>query len=168
MDLNTKKELSLVLETEKNDETGTVLKLSKLGQEKIKAMDNVQIHNLGEERNVGFINYQLDVRGKDNLEAVSRKLVLNKSGALNLSSRNFRKFRKPAAEIQEYKLSWNAQMEEMERVGYSKKELVCRTVEKTKLEDFEFFQHQRIPGPMPTKEKVIEFMESEPDSKEKN
>ena len=69
----------------KNDELGTVLKLSKLGQEKIKAMVNVQMHNLGEERNVGFINYELDVRGKDNLEAVSRKLVLNKSGALNLS-----------------------------------------------------------------------------------
>ena len=64
-----------------------MLKLSKLGQEKIKAMDNVQMHNLlGEERNVGFINYELDVRGKDNLEAVSRKLVLNKSGALNFSS----------------------------------------------------------------------------------
>ena len=41
-------------------------------------------------------------------------------------------------------------------------------MEKTKLEDLEFLQHQRIPGPMATKEKVIEFMESEPDSKEKN
>ena len=42
-------------------------------------LDKTNVHNLAEERSVGSANNELKVRGKCNLECVSRKLVLNKS-----------------------------------------------------------------------------------------
>ena len=41
--------------------------------------DNVATHNLGEERNVGCLNYDLSRVGTKNFESASRKVVLNKS-----------------------------------------------------------------------------------------
>ena len=61
-----------------SDDTGTVLKLCYLDDEKINQLNQVQIHNLSEEQSVGFVNYELDIRRKQNLESVSRKMVLNK------------------------------------------------------------------------------------------
>ena len=55
----------------KDNDTGTVLKICVVGKEKLEQLDKVQIHNLSEERSVGFINYELDILGKQNLEAVS-------------------------------------------------------------------------------------------------
>ena len=152
----------------KDEDTGTVLKICQLGEEKVEVIDNVQIHNLGEECSVGFINYELDIRGKQNLEAVSRKMVLNKSADLTDGLTNFKQFRKPAAEIKEYKLAWNNRMEQMEKIGYSKKELACSTVEKTRLDDLDYLQKQPIPGPLSSSAKITKFMESEPESKQKN
>ena len=40
---------------ESNDDTGTVLKIADLTVEEIKALDNAKVHNLSEERSVGFI-----------------------------------------------------------------------------------------------------------------
>ena len=153
----------------KDDDTGTVLKISKLSKENLLQLDQVQIHNLGEERSVGFLNYEIDIRGKQNLEAASRKMVLNKSADLvSKSNESFRKFRKPAAEIKEVKLAWNKKMKEMEEKGYTQKDIVNTTLEKQKLDDLEFLSQQVIPGPLTTSEKVKKVMESEPESKEKN
>ena len=88
----------------KDADTGTMTKISILNEENIKNLDNVQIHNLSEERSVGYVNYELGIRGKQNLEAASRKMVLNKSVDLITNSGDkFKKFRKPAAEIKELK-----------------------------------------------------------------
>ena len=57
------------------------MKISDLIAE-IKTLDNVQVHNLSEERSVGFINLEIGIRSKRNLEAASRKLVTNKSSVL--------------------------------------------------------------------------------------
>ena len=152
----------------KENPTGTVLKISEQSEERMEVIDRVQIHNLSEERSVGFINFELDIRGKQNLEAVSRKMVLNKSADLTKDLTDFRKYRKALAEIKEYKLEWKKKMQEMEKAGYSKNENKSNTVELTKLEDLEFLQEQPIPGPFTTSEKVAEFMDSEPESKEKN
>jgi hypothetical protein len=44
-------------------------------EEDIQVLDkNVQVHNIGEERNVGLVNYELSIRGSRNLESVSEKL----------------------------------------------------------------------------------------------
>ena len=37
------------------------------------------MHNLGEENTVGCVNYEIGIRGKANLESVSRKIVLNRT-----------------------------------------------------------------------------------------
>ena len=41
--------------------------------------DKVQVHNIGEERNVGLFNYEIVIRGKKNFEAASRRTILNRS-----------------------------------------------------------------------------------------
>lgn len=38
--------------------------------------------NLGEERSVGFDNYQIGIRGKQNLASASEKMVLSKAAGL--------------------------------------------------------------------------------------
>ena len=65
--------------TEKND-CGTVLKISTLDSETLQTLDdNVPVHNLQSERQVGEVNYGLHIRGKQNLATVSRKMVINRS-----------------------------------------------------------------------------------------
>ena len=63
------------------DETpDSVLKISTVDTDTLEKLDrSVQVHNISEERNVGAVNYELKIRGKENLNAVSRKVVLNKS-----------------------------------------------------------------------------------------
>ena len=63
----------------KDDDTGTVLKISDLSQDEVSKMDesHMQVHNLGEENNVGCVNYELNIRGKSHLDSASRKIVLN-------------------------------------------------------------------------------------------
>ena len=61
-----------------------------------------QVHNLGEERMVSLLNYELAIRGKQNLGTAS-KSVLNKSVDL-INSANvkmYRDFRKNAFMIKE-------------------------------------------------------------------
>ena len=74
------------------------MKTRDLVEENMDQLDSVQIHNLGEERSVGFVNYELDIRGKQNLESVSCKMVLNKSADLTKHLTDFKKYRKPTAE----------------------------------------------------------------------
>ena len=108
-----KKEQFLDLVKKKSDDTGTFLKLCDLDDEKINQLNQVRIHNLSEEWSVGLVNYELDNCGKQNLEYVSCKMILNKSTDLiikNLS--DFRKYWKPAVEIKELKFQWNQKMKE--------------------------------------------------------
>ena len=44
------------------------------------------IHNLNEERSVGFINYEISIRGKQHVESASRKMLINKSIDIALKS----------------------------------------------------------------------------------
>ena len=91
----------------KSDNAGSVLKLCDLDDEKINQLNQVQIHNLSEERSVGFVNYELDICGKQNLEYVPRAMVLNKSADLIKNLSDVRKYRKLAVEITELKFQWN-------------------------------------------------------------
>ena len=63
-------------------DTGPVLKISDLDEEELNVLNIVQVHNLGEERNVGLFNYEISIRGKKNFEATSRKIVFDKSNDL--------------------------------------------------------------------------------------
>ena len=60
-----------------------VAKIWEINAYKITFLDkNVQVHNIGEERNESMINYELSIRGKQNLQTMSRKLVFNRSADL--------------------------------------------------------------------------------------
>ena len=62
-----------------NMETNSVLKIANVDDETLDKMDKfVPVHNLGEERNVGMVNYEIDIRGKRNLASASRKIVINR------------------------------------------------------------------------------------------
>ena len=45
-------------------ETGPVLKISNLDEEELNVLNTIQVHNLGEERNFGLLNYEVNVREK--------------------------------------------------------------------------------------------------------
>ena len=60
-----------------------VPRISEMNANKIALLEkNVQVQNIGEEQNLSIVNYELSVRGKQNIETVSRKLVLNCSADL--------------------------------------------------------------------------------------
>ena len=62
--------------------------------------------NIGEDRNVGMVNYELSIRGNQNFEAEFRKLVLNRSAdqIQNKSMLSFTMYQKAAKEIKEIRL----------------------------------------------------------------
>ena len=148
------------------------MKLCDLDVEKKKKkkphLNQVQIHNLSQERSVGFVNFELEIRGKQNLESVSRKMVLNKSTDLTINdSFNFRKYRKPVVEIKELKFQWNQKMKVLEQSRFSQKEFISTNIERKKLDDLDFLRKQRHPGPFTTSEAVTSFKENEAEGKEK-
>ena len=76
----------LALVKNMSDDTGIVLKLCDLDDEKINQLNQVQIHNLSEEGS--------DIFGKQNLKHVSCKVILNNSADLkikNLSDKSIKK-----------------------------------------------------------------------------
>ena len=94
------------------------------------------------------MNYELGIRGKQNLEAASRKMVLNKYvNLITNSGDKFKKFRKPAAEIKELKVTWNKKMKELEEKGFSQKDIINTNLERQKLDDLDFLAKQTFPGP---------------------
>ena len=45
--------------------------MSDLDEEEVNVLYIVQVHNLGEERNIGLVDYEISIRGKKNFEAGS-------------------------------------------------------------------------------------------------
>ena len=115
-----------------------------------------------------MVNYELSIRGKGNLDTVSRKLVLNRSADLitnNASS--FTKYRKAAKDIQRIRVQWNAKMKELEQKGYESKEALNLKKDASKLKDLEFLKNQQIPGPFTSADDVDMYINSELTIKDK-
>ena len=96
-----------------NDDTGSVLKISALSAAELEEIDQnkVQVHNIGEERSVGLFIYEIGIRGKKNIEAASRKMILRKaSDLLKKESCSLHRMRSQAKEIKELKVTWNERM----------------------------------------------------------
>ena len=53
------------------DNQSETFKISSATNEEMEKLNKAALHNLGEERSVGHINYKLSIRGKENLEASS-------------------------------------------------------------------------------------------------
>ena len=73
-------------------------------------LNQIPVHNLNEERNVGFINYELNMRGQQNLKSASKETIINKSIDIlkNSDPPKFKAFIKPAMPIKELKLEWKS------------------------------------------------------------
>ena len=65
-----------------NDDTGTILKGWGVSQANRRKPVNSSIHNVSKEWNVGFINYETSLRGKQYLETTSRRISVNKSSRI--------------------------------------------------------------------------------------
>ena len=154
--------------TQKDDDTKTVLKISNLDPDSMEKLNQAPIHNLGEERAVGMINYELQIRGKSFLETSSRNLILNKSHDLIKNNSDFKLFKKEKEVIAVLRKEWSAKMKELDIKGFTAKEALNLTQENKKLKDLENLKQQEIPGPFTSSKDVLDYMSSCPDSKEKN
>lgn len=153
-----------------DEECGPVLKIGAVDETELKKMDDyVPTHNILSERLVGDTNYELHIRGKSNLETVSRNMVLNKSIDLVTQKNNgeFLKYNKAAKTIKELKVKWNEKMKLMQKEGYDVQELKNLHQEKTKLSDLEFLKSGNPPGPFTKKQEVIDYVESNVPNEEK-
>ena len=104
-------------------------------------LDKTNVHNLAEERSVGSANNELKVRGKCNLEYVSRKLVLNKSFDLieKQSPKDYQKFRKAAKAITALKDEWS-EMKGMEEEAFTANESMNLHVNLIRYRDLDFLK----------------------------
>lgn len=127
-----------------------VAKVSEMNNDKIVLLDkNVQVHNIGQEQNVGMVSYGLSIWRKQNLETVSRKLVLNHSADLiqNNWMLQFTMYRKAVKEIKEVHFQWSEEMNELKRKGFDVKDALNVTKDGAKIKDLEYLETQEIPGP---------------------
>ena len=132
-----------------------------------KDLTDVPIHNLAEERSVGFINYELKVRGAQQLKRASDTLVKKKSSdLLATSSLNFADYRLPAKELKEMRLKWNSRQEELAKERLSKKEMANISVERTKCQDLEVLK--KAGGPFTTPSQVNSFLTSKVSEQDKS
>ena len=99
-----------------DDDTGTLLIVSNVGGEKRQKLNKVAVHNLNEESSMGFVNYEVHIRGNHCLEAASRKMIINKSMDLLESAEpgDINKYRKPAKDIKELKLKWKERVQTLQ------------------------------------------------------
>ena len=93
-------------------------------------------------------------------------MVLNKSADLiSNTGDQYKRFRKQASEIKELKVNWNKRMEELQKEGFSQKDITNTKIEKQKLEDLEFLQKQTVISPFPKSEDIHNYLEISPDNK---
>jgi hypothetical protein len=109
-----------------DEDTGKLLKISEFIKDDAnrQKLNKAQIHNLNEERSVGFINYELSIRGKNNIEAASKKMVINKNIEIlkNINPKDISNFRKPASQIREIKAEWKERIQCHKKESYTEKE----------------------------------------------
>ena len=99
----------------------------------------VPVHNIGEERNVGIVNYETCIRGKNNLRSVSQKVVIKKSADL-LSNEQLRKYSKQARKIENLRIEWTNKMKALQKEGFQQQDLLNLRKDTIKLKDLEFLK----------------------------
>ena len=145
-----------------------VLKISDVDHSVIKTLDeHVPVHNIGEERNVGMVNYESSIRGKNQLKTVSSKLVINKSYDL-LSHTLPSKYKKRSQKIEELRLKWTEKMKDLQKVGFEQQDLLNIKKDASKIKDLEYLKRQNPAGPFTSREEIENFMERVEESKSKN
>ena len=100
--------------TKATEDTGMVLKMTTVEEPKRRKLSKAPVHNLNEERSVGFISYEISIRWKWFLETASRKMLINKSKDIldKTDPSEMKKYIIPANEIKEIKLQWQERLKE--------------------------------------------------------
>ena len=89
-----------------DDETNKALKISTLESSKHRKLNQAPVHNPNEDRSIGWVNHEINIRCKKYLKSVSRKMVISKSVDLlhKADLNKLKKYIKPAAEIKQVKI----------------------------------------------------------------
>ena len=90
-------------------------------------LNQAPVTTLHVERTVGSINYELGIRGKDQLNVASKKVMIKKSvdQIKLLDFKYFQRFQKPRKDVDHLKLSWKCKVKQQEVDVYTKKEQAC-------------------------------------------
>ena len=118
---------------------------------------------------MGSVNYELGIRGKGNLEASFKKLLLNKSfGLLEKTGKlsEYRSCKKASQDIKAMKVEWNEKMRRMEEEGNLKKDVDNNHIEDVRYKDLEYLKERG--GPFTTAKEVKEFDLNTDESQDKN
>ena len=150
---------------------GGVMRIKDVDEDTLKTLDdNVPVHNLAQERNVGCVNYGLSISGKDNLQTVSRRHVIK--SAMNLIEKHppssFRKFKHQATEIKKLTAQFNEKMALLQEEGYDKSVLLNAKRESNKLKDLTTLKRKEPQGPFSSVKDVRDYLLLPMDDKERN
>ena len=119
----------------KDEDTGTLLEVAAVtDKEKKCKLRNTPVHNLNEERIVGFINHEIGIRGKHHCQSASTKMVINKSVDLLVAVEpgEHYKYRKPAKEVKDIKLKWRTMVQSHQQDAYQEKDRIRLKDESTR------------------------------------
>ena len=133
------------------EDTGMVLNMTTVEEPKRKKLSNAPIHNLNEERSVGFINYEISIRVKRFLETASRKMLINKRKDIldKTDPSEMKKYIMPVKD-------------------FSKKEKSSLHQESQKYNLLELLKKEEFQGPFVSEDKVMKYMALKMDDNIKN
>ena len=147
-----------------NDSTGNVLKISEVEGNKRRKLNQTSVHNLNEERSVGFIGYEIQIRGKKDLESASKKMIINKSS----DPSKLKDFVMPARRIKDIKIKWTERIREHQAKGFSEKETANLKTDAQKYSILEQLKKESMPGPFTKPEDIKDYLVCELDDAAKN
>ena len=134
-------------------------KVSDMDQDKLEA---APINNLDAERDVGFINHELDIRGKKNLRAASRSLVKGKALELTrgkVMDKSFKKLTEKEGGFTQIMKEWSMKQEQLKKEGLESKDVANLAEDKTRMKDLS--ELTKLGGPFTKCEDVREFVKDE-------
>jgi hypothetical protein len=119
------------------------------------------INNIPSEWCVGSINYELGVRGRNELDAASSCLLKGKSYDLVelKPASEFRKYKKLVKPVNKLVVEWKQKQSELQEAGLTKKESTSLATEKRKMGDLE--KLKSYGGPMTKPEEVDKFVDDD-------
>ena len=114
-----------------------------------------------------MFNYEIGIRGKQHIDTVSRKMVLNRCSDL-LNKADTSKYKKYRKEVLDIKMNWSKKMTQLQEKGYTDKEMLNIKKDSVKLKNLESLKSQDIPGPFTSKDQVESFMKQDINNNDKN
>lgn len=132
------------------------------------ALKGVPVHNLAEERAVGFVNYELGVRGSSHLNVASSTMVKKQSADLvqEVGFESLKEHRKTAVAIKQVKLKWNDKQRLLRHKKLAEKEIANLSIERRKNKDLETLK--KLGGPFTNPTEIDKFMRSRISRDKKN